>query len=651
MLSVKAERAGAFRPDVDGLRAVAIGLVVGYHAHAPMFGAGFIGVDVFFVISGFLITRLLLAEIQTTGKVDLSAFWARRVRRLLPAATLVIVTTGIGALLWAPLLSLARTAVDVAATALYGSNLLFAQRATDYFQSGSSPSLLLHTWSLSVEEQFYVFWPLLLAAIVALVHAPARRRRTLVVALAGVTLVSFVGSLMWTPSAAFFSSPARAWQFGTGACVAALAPLLARAPRLGWAATTSGLAALVTGAATLADGQTYPNLAALWPTLGTAAIIAGGGLAPGFAVSRLLGLAPLRWLGRRSYALYLWHWPVFLVLERAPIPDETGRRVVAVALALLLAMVTHHYVENPLRFSPRLTRSKRNTYVLAACLTLASLAVALILLVTARSAMRDPFLNTLDVASKDVGSIRITDCTAPDLAQLEQRCSFGAAGQPITVMLVGDSHAHQWVSALDELGRRQGWRGVYFGLGNCPAVPVKIATVPPCDRWHEELLPLLVHARPQLVVVGSAASYPNLGWIRGHDGRVLSAEQQLAEWQAGIETLVRSLQSHGLRFAWMQDVPRFSVNPASCLEQARDAEACVASLDETSAFNQAARRAELAAFRETGAAGLVDPIPWLCPDQRCPVMSNGIVMYSDTNHLTATFSRTLAAKLGEALAP
>ncbi len=394
---VSGRRSFAFRPDVEGLRAVAIAAVVGYHVGLPLFSGGFVGVDVFFVISGFLITGLLVQEATATGHVSLARFWARRARRLLPAATLVLVVVAIASWFAVPAIDHETTGHDIAASALYVANMRFAFQATDYLASDAAPSPVLHFWSLGVEEQFYVVWPLLIIATAAFVTwrrrtpsaHPGRRavsRGPLAAVLAVLGVASFLLSLRLTARVepwAFFSMPTRAWEFAIGGLVSIGAVELVRLPTgarraLGWVGGLVLLGSIVL----LTNELPYPGTAALWPVLATAAVIAAGAAGGRPAgVGAALSWLPMRALGRLSYSWYLWHWP-FLVLAASiwgdlPVLAKSGLAL----LALVPSVLAFRFVERPLHHLPSLVASSARSLRLGAALSagaaLAGVALAL----------------------------------------------------------------------------------------------------------------------------------------------------------------------------------------------------------------------------------------------------------------------------------
>ena len=347
-----------YRPEVDGLRAIAVILVILFHARLPLAPGGFVGVDVFFVVSGFLITGLLAQELQATGTVRLVGFWARRARRILPAAILVLFAS---LALAAPVLEpLQRVAAlrDFAAAAVYILNWFLARRATDYFDIETDPSLYLHYWSLSIEEQFYVVWPLLILAAIFIASKYRRPPRLIALSIA-VTAASFALCVYLSSRnqpLAFFGTLSRAWELSLGATVA-LIKLPHLSARVRARLCGVGLIAVLVAGAAFTESMTFPGAAALLPTVGTALILAGGRDVPiGGPLDKALGSTVPVYLGKRSYSWYLWHWPVLLIggaiFGSNPL-TVTG----LVVVSLLLADLTYRFVEQPFRISPYFTRN------------------------------------------------------------------------------------------------------------------------------------------------------------------------------------------------------------------------------------------------------------------------------------------------------
>src|SRR5215469_17046312 len=340
-----------FRPDIEGLRAFAVLSVVLYHADLFGVHGGFVGVDVFFVISGFLITRLLLEAVSENGIRGLPTFYTRRIRRLLPAAMTVVVATVVAARLWAPPLSVKPVAIDGIFTTFYGLNYRLAVEGTQYLNEGSAASPLQHFWSLAVEEQFYLCWPILIVLVVLL----GRRYRNALLALllAVIVVVSFRYSVLSTRTDApwaYFSLATRAWELGIGALVALGASALTRLLRpVAWAGGWLGLTAVVASAFVFNGRTPYPGSAAAMPVVGAAVLIASGCAVQGGA-GRLLGVRPLQFGGRMSYSWYLWHWPMLVIAPMILHHALTWpQRSAVVVLSLGAAVITFRLIENPAR--------------------------------------------------------------------------------------------------------------------------------------------------------------------------------------------------------------------------------------------------------------------------------------------------------------
>jgi peptidoglycan/LPS O-acetylase OafA/YrhL len=400
-----------FRPDIEGLRAIAVLAVVLFHAGMPGVGGGYIGVDVFFVISGFLITGLLWREVAGAGTVRLGHFYGARARRLLPAATTVGVATSIGLTLLLPPLQARTVLADGIASALYVGNYRFAIEGTDYLAADAPPSPFQHYWSLAVEEQFYLVWPALIIGTawlirrirvsgrLATMRAVKRREEEpgnpadlatmqvnpYLLVLTALTAVSFALALAWTrgsPPWAFFSLPTRAWELAVGGLVALSAAHWQRLPGLttalvGW----GGLGVITLSCIQLGTSTPYPGVAALLPVLGTALVIGAGCATSDAGAGRALSAPVMRAVGRVSYSWYLWHWPVLLLMPQV-IAHRTGLadRLAATIISAGLAVITLHLVENPARFASPLRRSAAASLAAGGVATAVAVGMSVVLL-------------------------------------------------------------------------------------------------------------------------------------------------------------------------------------------------------------------------------------------------------------------------------
>jgi peptidoglycan/LPS O-acetylase OafA/YrhL len=378
---------GQFRPDIEGLRAIAVGLVVAFHGfHAPFTG-GFVGVDVFFVISGFLITSLLLREETKTGRISILGFYARRVRRILPASALVVILTVAASYYFLSFIAGNDVAEAAKWTAVFAANIHFGLLGTDYLGSQLPPSPLQHMWSLGVEEQFYVVWPTLFLLLVLIVRG-ARHRHALAAVLAIICGTSLAWSVIQTGTNAtwaYFSPLTRAWELGLGALIAVLAPEISRL-RQRWATEVlagAGLVGIVTSALLLTSSTPFPGSAVAWPVASTAVVIAAGCANETTYVGRLLSLRPMQWVGGRSYSLYLWHWPLLTIAAQHALTDlGVWQRTGLVIAAIVASDLTYRLLENPVRRSRFLSTRTALSLMLGAALIAATVAVSQIYIAT-----------------------------------------------------------------------------------------------------------------------------------------------------------------------------------------------------------------------------------------------------------------------------
>ena len=654
--------AATFRPDIEGLRGLAVGAVIAYHAGVPFTPGGFVGVDVFFVLSGYLITGLLIDDRRRHGRVRFAEFFARRVRRLLPTATVVFVSSiALSIVALNPL-----QAFDLAGqsrwVALYASNLWLARNAIDYLRP-DVVSPFQHYWSLAVEEQFYVVWPALLAAATMRVR-PDRllgRLRWLVV---GLSAGSFALCVYLTDARqpwAFFLLPPRAWELAAGAGLA-IAARRAVAPwpcpeAVGW----MGLAAVASAVVGFGADTTFPGWAVLLPVAGTAMIIGRDRATAPRSVNRFLDNPPLRWLGRYSYAAYLWHWPLLVIPAAAtghPLP--AAQRAGLVALALVLSVITQRLVENPVRFSPLLVGRPRRNVGLAVALTAVSLAAGLLLSEQDPSGGRRAAGTGTD-ASSGVGGPRATtvpDDLVPSLADSRTDrpavyedgchldvvdsdplpCRFGPPDATHSVVLLGDSHAAQWFPALLEAASRRHWSLRSLTKSSCPPADVVVDSevlrrrYTECETWRRAVLDELAADPPDIVVIGAKSAY----YVDrvGRDA-----------WIAGLTRTVEALASHST-VAVLRDTPAAPSSVPDCLAVHLDDVRPCEPVDDPG--RRSIAEAERSAVEQAGQR-FVDTWEYVCGSPPCPVIVGRVLAYRDQHHLTTEFSRGQAGPLGDAL--
>ncbi|MFF9347718.1 SGNH hydrolase domain-containing protein [Streptomyces sp. NPDC014734] len=697
----------SFRPDIEGLRAVAVLGVLAFHASVPGLAGGFVGVDVFFVVSGYLITGLLVREAVATGRVRLGEFFSRRARRLLPSAAVVLAAVALAGAWFTVPLRRTDLEYDVVAAALSLANWRFVQQQTDYLAAGQDQSPLLHFWSLAVEEQFYLLWAPLFAVCAYATAGAVRRGRavrsvaTVVTAL--LTLGSFALSLRWTGDSApmaYLGTPSRAWQFGIGALLALLPWHLLRGPRplrllCGW-----GGAAALLWCMTGYDASTpYPGLAALVPTLATAAIVLAGipgrstaadgpgasgrSVVPGgpgasggagarvpdaYGVGRLLAHRAPRALGRLSYTLYLWHWPVLVLAEARLGPLDRPDRIALTLASVLPALATMRWVERPLRRNRTVTELPRrglsvgvSAVVVPVVLALVTGTTTLRLLGPAApvdvkglppGAAEGPHLLARDGTPLRDGPVVPSPVQAredfpPDGAcevapetTSSPPCLFGATNSADRIVLLGDSHAGQWFSPMLALAAERGWALQELVKQGCPLPELPVVNPQlgrayhECDTWRADALARLRQGpKPRLIVVASLNRYTD-------DERLLARA-----W----EKTLAPLRATGAPIVYLEDTPVPGTDVPACVSgHPGDLGACA--FDRASARwpDPAARR--IAAGRLPGVRA-VSVNEALCPERgtSCPAVRDRILLYRDDTHLTNVAAVVLTPRLGRLL--
>ena len=629
---VPVQRAGRtpFRADLEGLRGVAILLVVAAGVGVPGLGGGRAGAEVFFVLSGFLITGML-------DRASLPRFWARRAVRLLPSAALVIMLTVVAAWLWLPPGAVRGYAYDALAAA-FGAGNLRAEPGSPFH----------HLWALAVTEQFLLLWPLLImfAGWVGNRIGSLHRRQCTAVVLAVVTAGSF-----WLGT--------RAWEFGAGALLALGSRRLARlggsvAAALGWV----GVGLVAGSAFGLRAGPE-----ALLPVAGTALLIAAGANAPRHGVPALLGHHRLQALGRLSYGWYLWHWPV-LVIGPAALGVAAGlaTRVLLAGGALGFAVITYHLVEDPIR-RRRILRDQpvRGLKAGAALCCVAGLTAVVgavwppaveappraqdLRAVVAGAA--DP-TRTMAVVVAAAGAVgELPSNLTPSVAQagsdrprvyadhchvdsqttaVPLPCTYGDPAAKTTVVLFGDSHAAQWFPALDLIARQRHWKLISWTRTGCPAadLPVTLGDAA-CPVWRKAALQRIEKLEAALVVLASGTGY-----------RPAGAGDADRRWRTGWARTQQQLLDAGARVVTIGDTPYLPVAAPECLSR-RSPGSCAPP-----------RGAVLRGPGQRAAGPVIDPIPWMCGD-RCPPVLGNVLAYRDAEHLTTVFAVALAPLLSRAL--
>ena len=703
------ERPGAtaLRGDIEGLRAVAVIAVVLFHADVPGITGGFVGVDVFFVISGFLITGMLWREVTAAGTIRMGRFYGARARRLLPASATVGVVTMIAAALILPPLQARSVMSDGIASALYVSNYWFVMRGVNYFAEHMPPSPFQHYWSLGVEEQFYLIWPPLIIAVAFVIRRfrrhrsaathPSTRPYIVILAIIAATsfLLSFVGTYVVTP-AAFFSLPTRAWQLAAGGLVALTIDRWRTMPRqaaaiTGWA----GLLAIGLACTELSANTVYPGIAALLPTIGPVLLIGAGCAATDTSCGRLLSTPSMRWIGRVSYSWYLWHWPV-LVLTPVALghPVSLPGRFALVLASLGIAVLTLRLIENPLRFAGPIRRSASASIGLGAVATTIAVVTGMALLhaipapvgrgsaaptlrfdspptppgfppATYDDAVRqifsqvhnavaasvglddvpDNLIPTLGAAATEKNTMLFGGCLRTPFEQGQPPCSMGDTTSSTTVTLLGDSHAAMWQPAFEQLALDRQWRLELLAKGACPVLDLPVGNV------LHRLVERIEHCGQWRTEIKARlrAERPRLVVVslwRGYGtDESLSGYRAFDEsWIRAMAALVEDIRHNGSTVLVLGPVPDPHFVVPICLSgYLNSAHNC--ELDRHAAVRERGIVTEDKATLRSG-GHYADLTDLFCASDRCPVIVGNTLVYIDEDHLTLEYARALAPAIG-----
>ena len=604
---------------IQGLRAVAAILVTVFHAR--LVPGGFIGVDIFYVISGYLITGLILREIEKTGTLDLRSFYQRRIKRLLPTSVFVLFVTAIFAWILFPPITRDALGRDLFAAAAYISNYLFAWWQNDYQNLNATPSPFIHYWSLAVEEQFYIVWPLFILFL-------ARYGKKIVFAgIAITTLLSLLFSIYLTqvaPIWAFYSLPTRAWELGFGALLLFLPETKKKIRILPWL----GFFGIALSSFNFNENTAFPGKNALVPVLATVFLMASIKYWPplfnDLANSRLS-----QWLGAISYPLYLWHWPA-LVLPSSAMgrPLRFYERFLCILLTIVLAHYTSKYIEEPLRhknFAPR------KIYKGAAITTAASLVAGVLISFTSSS-----IITTKGEVSYQFDLVQVME--KPDVygdgchvnygETKSGYCTYGDKESSNTIVLYGDSHAAQWFPVLEKMAKERGFKLVSLTKSACPAVDAKrldqgAFKMVHCTKWRENSIKRIAEIQPLAVITSSFQYFTPAN----------SSISRAQWWNDGQRKLLKGLRGSTNNLIYISDTPRPLRDIPNCLAS-RDSKVC----DST----ERSKVSVIPGF------DVINPNPWLCSSY-CPAIVEGTVAYRDASHISVDMALKLLPKLEAAL--
>ena len=660
-----------FRADIQGLRAVAVVLVVVFHLFPQTLTGGYVGVDVFFVISGFLITGLLVRRSEAANRVDFKDFYIRRARRLLPAACTVIVATALAGLVILPRTQWAELGRDALASAFYVENYLLYMRNLDYLAADAAPSPLQHYWSLSVEEQFYIIWPLVIAAGLWVAgRLGARARPILFGLLFALAAASFASSVLRSASdpGAYFLTGARIWELALGGLLALAGPALSLKPSARLVLRWLGLAMILVSGVMFSGGTVFPGYAAALPTMGTVFLLLPTS-GTSFDPARLLETRPAQYLGDISYSLYLWHWPVIILgAVWAGGTLAPWQLVVATIVMLVLSHATKFGIEDRFRHMPKAGRPGRRTLGLSA-VSLGATAIAaglllgptwlkdqtpvltaedlgdypgaMVLLDGAPSVPAREPIPAIEGAVRDFPELYAKGCQVTFDSVDPLPCEWGDPNGTTTIVLAGDSHAAMYLPALRAWADGKPVRIITQTKSSCAFISETVMRGTPyaeCREWNENLLEDLLADPPDLVITSKirrifVADRPD---DVSNDEAVASA--LLGQW--------RPLLDAGIPVLVITEGPRFPDSRPDCLATpGRSVDECTLLRDEAYAMVD---QTALAASQDprVRVANISDGI---CLPDTCPPIIGNVLVYRDAHHLTATYARTLRDHLGPEL--
>jgi peptidoglycan/LPS O-acetylase OafA/YrhL len=641
-----------FRADIEGLRAVAILLVVCAHANVPWLEGGFIGVDVFFVLSGYLITGLLVREFEGSGRINLAAFYARRLQRLLPGLLLVVLCTALAAMvLLAPFEQIPQAWAGGAA-ATWTSNFHFALSKLDYFGPTADTNLFLHTWSLGLEEQFYLLWPALMLFLLGAWRWQGGHRDfpRLQHGMWATVVLCLLLSLLLTyasPQLGFYMVVSRGWQFALGALVflhfdrngiSAIPPRFA--VTIGWI----GLVAILASAMIVDSHTPYPGYWAIMPSMGTAIVLYAGTTKAGSrGVGQILAIRPLQDVGQISYAWYLWHWPVLLLGATVLDAHNPWHVAILVLISVALAALSYQLIESPLRRLQALRDRPRATLAGGLVLMAVALMGAFAWNGLAIRWAQGPDQVRFAEVGDDMPIIYGMKCDDWYRSARVLACVFGQRDAPHTAILMGDSIAGQWFPAVAMHFKHPGWRVIVLTKSSCPMVdkPIFYERIGreyiECEQWRNAAIRSLESLRPDIILLSSDPDY------------AYSAQ----DWTTGTTRVLDAIAPASNSIGILLPTPVLPFNSAACLARQhwrqrtlKVSKPCEA--PSTNARLNRVRAALVAAAKHSGAR-VLDLSAVICPNGRCDAERDGLIIYRDSRHLTATYTETLAGELGNAI--
>ena len=662
-----------FRADIQALRALAVVAVVLFHLWPNRVTGGYVGVDVFFVISGFLITSHLVSDTGKHGRVRAGTFWSKRAKRLLPNALLVLGTVTVAIGLIVPMNLWAQFLREVVASTFYVENWVLALDSVDYLAASNTPSPVQHFWTLSVEEQFYIALPLLLIPLVFIAKRTRTSTRTFVgVLMLAIVIIGFTYSVTFTaenPPFAFFSTLTRSWEFAVGGLIAFIPAIGSR--WLGRVLAVAGIAAIAYAILEYTEATPFPGSAAAIPVLG-AALVIWAGTNVDTDINRVGTWSPVAFTGRISYAIYLWHWPLIVLIPFITLtPLTTYQKLGIILTTILIAWASTDLIENPIRFSPRLLGGKRRPLTIGlVCAT------AMAIVVTGAGILYQQQANAAAAADKAAAAIGDRIKTEPCLganAMINKECQpfeindpilsterdsacprddgsycgFGPKDAATRIFAVGDSHNFELIAAYQRIAEEREWRIDIASAGACPWADIDMeldtaAQTDDCIKVKDRVNKYLAKNPPYTAIISSFS-----------EGRA-ATEVVPAPGKSALETITAGLVSRwninvarGTQMLAIRDLPHGRLDVVTCVDQYGDQANQKCSTPQDKALSPSAMAI---AIDEIDNGSLIDLTDLFCRDHVCAPVIGNVLAYRDSDHMPVPYAKTLAAELGNRMA-
>ena len=633
-----------FQPEIQGLRAIAILLVVLAHASVPGMGSGFIGVDIFFVISGYLITGLIVRELEQTKTFAFSDFFIRRIRRLFPALLTMLILVSLASIILLSPFEQTNQSISAGYASLWVSNIYFAFSNLGYFEASTETNLFLHTWSLGVEEQFYLIWPVLILILYKANPHVSTGHKKMLLGLAVILLISLAASMYLSsshPLWGFYLMPSRAWQFAVGAIVMLYTSNSARdvSDNASRAASVAGLLCIIFSIVLIKKSSLYPGLWALIPTIGTALILIGCSSRTSNPVSSFLRLQPMRKLGDMSYSWYLWHWPI-IVLGSLFLYDESFyTKIILAAISLIPAFVSLHCVETPIRRKNYTFRSSSRWLGYSACLMAGLFSVSKLWGHQTMEWRSSDDQVAIQESLRDLPEIYSMGCDQWYHSAEVNVCTFGSKNAKQRVVLFGDSIGAQWFQALASDYANDESLLLVVTKSSCPIVdePFYYARIgrmfTECETWRNSTLNWLAELKPDMVFLGSS-----------------NVEFSKDQWVSGTTRVLEKLASTTENVFILRATPQLDFNGLICLSRRSWQLNLIGEIGHCTSASANQYADNVHAWQKKAAANFdnvqtIDLNGFVCPGGICNAEQNGLAVFRDKQHLTNRFVSTLNGKV------